>query len=486
MVFAYWVSHRDDLIGAFENHILSLTNLPDRQVVPLYLSATHAVYTGKIDTAPEPFWTISTSDSPPKSETAMIVGDGLISPLADNSTVNITYVDASPYSVTTLLRSAVSRGSLSFFPMPLLASNIGANQSIGVVLRKKSLDTNDQAFQTVSVQVRSHSVWPPTHSTFLSFADTERVILNETSVGSGIFSGSFRAATAPGVSFADAPGVLITPNSTLEAWYPEPGFPAESSDGADGRPWPSASVRIATDASVGSPRVHSSTPGAGERLTITVVDPDADVRFGYRDIVTVKVSSSRKFEGDERVLLTENLADTRNLSSGGRQGVFTGVLDTKFTTVVSPSGDGVLNVNQGDTLTLEYQEESDAQGTAGTLRTSQAVMSAPGLPAIIALEPQLLFENEQLCVTLLDDTDVGSPEVHLKWRSKPLAEGADVAVGVAQEEEAEEGEEVEAEEPETVEVICSLKKVMKVTWRANSVPQPRTRCHHVVLPHMMS
>jgi len=382
----------------------------------------------------------------------MLIGDGLLSPLADNATVNITYVDALPRSVTSVLRSAASRGTMSFVPAPLLASSIGANQSIGIVLRKKSLDLGSTSTQTVSVQVRSHSVWPPSHSTFLSFADTETVILNETSVASGIFSGYFHAATAPGAVFADAPGVLITPNSTLEAWYPEPGSPAESGGGADGRPWPSISTRIATDASVGSPRLHSSTPGAGERLSITVVDPDADVRFGYRDVVTVKVSSSKKFEGDERVLLRETIADTRNLSSGGRQGVFTGALVTKFTTDISPSGDGVMNVNQGDILTLEYQEAWDADGMADTVRSSQAVVAAPGLPAIISLEPALLFENEPLCVTLYDDTDIESPEVHLKWRSKPLAEGDDVAVGVAKGAANEDDAALDVEAPETVEV----------------------------------
>ena len=62
---------------------------------------------------------------------------------------------------------------------------------------------------------------------------------------------------------------------------------------------------MATDASKESPRVQSASPGAGERHTITVVDPDADVRFGDADVVTVKVTSSKLFEGPERVLLTE-------------------------------------------------------------------------------------------------------------------------------------------------------------------------------------
>jgi len=111
-----------------------------------------------------------------------------------------------------------------------------------------------------------------------------------------------------------------------------------------------------------------------------------------------------------------------------------------------------MNVNQGDILTLEYQEAWDADGMADTVRSSQAVVAAPGLPAIISLEPALLFENEPLCVTLYDDTDIESPEVHLKWRSKPLAEGDDVAVGVAKGAANEDDAALDVEAPETVEV----------------------------------
>ncbi len=408
------------------------------------MSASASVYTGTIKTAAQTFWRVETPDSPPKAEKNVEQGDGVLSPLGDNTTVNVIYTDIWPPSVTSIQRIAVSPGTIDFVPAPLLSTFITANQSIGVLLRKKSLDTSLTSCETVNIKVRSHTMRPSPQAAFntstnTSFNaivlamvdDTETITLNETSVASGIFSGFFRAAASLSETFSDAEGVLLTNESSLEAWYPEPGAEAENGAGGDGRPWPSINVRMATDASTASPRVHSSTPGAGERLTITVVDPDADVRFGYPDVVTVKVSSSKRFEGNERVLLTENIANTRNLSSGRLQGVFTGVIDTSFTTAVSPPADGVLHVNQGDQLTVEYQEASSVQGIAGVVRISQVTVSAPGEPARVALSPRLLLENSQLCVSLMNDLDSSTiPVVLLQWKT-PVGQQRHVTVELA-------------------------------------------------------
>ena len=402
--------------GAYSNNFICV------QVIVLTMSATSGVYTGKIDTSPQAFWAVSTSDSPSKAEIMMQQGDGRLSPLGDNETINITYVDASPHSVWSILRVAVPTGTIHFVPTPLLTTSVTTNQSVGVVLRKAALNTGSLTRERVDIKVRSHSMPQNSPSSvnlgMVLLMDTETVTLNETFVASGIFSGYFRVAATPSETFIDAAGVYMSNTSILEAWYPEPGAPAETGQGADGRPWPFINVRVATDAAVGSPRLHVATPGAGERLTITVVDPDADVRFGFVDVVTVKVSSSKRYEGDERVLLTETLAHTRNVSSGGAQGIFTGVIDTRFTTTVGPSGDGVIHVNQDDTLTFEYHEVTDAMGSANVIRRSQVVVSAPGQPATISISPRLVLENEQLCVSLTDDVAISSiPEVQLQWRT---------------------------------------------------------------------
>ena len=409
------------------------------------MSASSGIYTGAIQTSASAFWQVEMPDSPPKAEKVVQHGDGVLSPLGDNITVTVVYIDMWPTSVTSILRTAVSAGTIAFVPSPLLSTFITANQSIGVLLMKKSLDTSSTASQTIDIVVRSHSMMPTAHVAFNTSTntsynttvlglvdDTETVTLNETFVASGVFSGFFRAAASLSGTFTDAAGVLLTNTSSLEAWYPESGAAeAEDGTGADGRPWPSINVRMATDASSVSPKVHSATPGAGERLTITVVDPDADVRFGYPDVVTVKVSSSKRFEGDERVLLTETVANSRNLSSGGLQGVFTGVIKTRFTTAVSPPADGVIYVNQDDHLTVEYEEAVTMQGNTGVARSSQIIVSAPGEPARVALSPHLLLENGTLCVSLMNDLEpLTVPVALLSWET-PRGQRRHVTVELA-------------------------------------------------------
>jgi len=383
------------------------------QEVVLDMSDMSSVYTGTVGTLPEVFWKISSSDSPPKAERLVKWNDGVLGPLREDSTVNITYKDAWPPSVSSVLRVAVSAGTFQFVPSAFLCASISANQSVGLVLRRESWRsplTSPPDSQTVAVRVRSRS---PADSRMLALnvIDTETLLLRENVAGTGEFSGYFRMAATHTQTFSDAPGVLMTNMSILEAWYPDPEALSEPS-------WAFRHVRMATDASKESPRVQSASPGAGERLTITVVDPDADVRFGDADVVTVKVTSSKLFEGPERVLLTETLAFSSNVSSGGVQGVFTGVLETKWATAVSASGDGVLHVQQDDTLVFEYEEATDAKGASGIVRRSQVVLSAPGLAAVLTLAPHVLLENESLCVSLEDDLSIVSlPEVLLQWQT---------------------------------------------------------------------
>jgi hypothetical protein len=256
------------------------------------------------------------------------------------------------------------------------------------------------------------------------------VLLNETSLASGIFSGHLRASDTPSPTSADhdAPTLLLTNSSILEAWYPEPSHPPlPLSTLPDGRAWPFVSSRIARDAEDGSPEVHAAAgrlaAAAGDRLTITVVDADADVRLQAPDVVSVRVTSSRRFEGAERVVLTETTTLSRNLSSGlGGQGIFTGVLQTEWSSALSAPGDAVMRVLPGDVLTFEYHEAVDAQGGSDRRHSSEMLVSSPGLPARISLSPHVLLEDEILCVSVVDDSD-RSPIVSLQWRSADLPQG---------------------------------------------------------------
>jgi hypothetical protein len=130
----------------------------------LVMSASAGVYTGTIQTSPPPFWQYnqhSTPDAPPSAEAVMQQGDGVLGPLLDNTSVYITYIDASPPSEVQVRKASVSSGSLRLFPSPLLSSMVGVNQTIGLVLHKQiPLNTSANSSQPRQVQVvaRSHSV----------------------------------------------------------------------------------------------------------------------------------------------------------------------------------------------------------------------------------------------------------------------------------------------------------------------------------------
>ena len=147
------------------------------------------------------------------------------------------------------------------------------------------------------------------------------------------------------------------------------------------------------------------------------------MRFGKHDVVTVKVSSSKRFEGVERLVLTETLGVSQNLSnSAPNQGVFTGVMETKSDFALSASGDGVLHVQEHDVLTVEYQEPLDANGRSGVVHTSQVTVGPQGQAAQLSLIPHLLLEDNELCVSVVDDVAV-KPKVFLAWRSSDLPSG---------------------------------------------------------------
>jgi hypothetical protein len=99
----------------------------------------------------------------------------------------------------------------------------------------------------------------------MSIEDTASVSLNETAPGSGIFSGYFIAGSVPGDTSPEAPSVVMTDTSILEAWYAEPGLAPLL--------WPTLNARMPANTSADTPQAHSATLSAGDRLTITVPHP---------------------------------------------------------------------------------------------------------------------------------------------------------------------------------------------------------------------
>ena len=67
------------------------------------MSASSGIYTGAIQTSASAFWQVEMPDSPPKAEKVVQHGDGVLSPLGDNITVTVVYIDMWPTSVTSIL-----------------------------------------------------------------------------------------------------------------------------------------------------------------------------------------------------------------------------------------------------------------------------------------------------------------------------------------------------------------------------------------------
>ena len=142
--------------------------------------------------------------------------------------------------------------------------------------------------------------------------------------------------------------------------------------------------------------------GAGATVTVTVVDSDADRDFEHADTVSVVVQSSRTLEGSEEIVLREMVQVSTNLTGSNGQGIFTGVIATRQNTGYSANNDGVMFVNEGETLSFSYRELSNFRGES-LLHVSQKTVGAGGSVGSISFQPRVIMQDSWFCLNVYDN-----------------------------------------------------------------------------------
>ncbi|HEX9712695.1 MAG TPA: S-layer homology domain-containing protein, partial [Actinomycetota bacterium] len=198
------------------------------------------------------------------------------------------------------------------------------------------LNTDPDSAQTMDVDLASDT--DPTGVT---------VTLSETGNDTGVFTGAATFTTDPssGTTLRIAQGDAITASYTDAAPFEEPAVHT-------------ASARAATN---GTAALDAGRYALDETATITVTDPDLNTSADSAQTVEIEVASDTDPD-TIFVTLTETGDDT---------GVFTGTA----TFTLDPSSDTMLEVSEGDGITLTYPEATTFEGPAAD-RTDTATMLA--------------------------------------------------------------------------------------------------------------
>lgn len=132
--------------------------------------------------------------------------------------------------------------------------------------------------------------------------------------------------------------------------------------------------------------------GMSESLHVTVVDSDLNSNPLAIDVGSVRVTSSRSGEGRETVSITE---------TGVSTGVFTGVTRTVLSGLIGAANSGGLNVAEGDTLTIEYDERAIGSSIRDPIRKQVATVLV-GKSARIE-STQVILPGTPISITVVDE-----------------------------------------------------------------------------------
>ena len=214
----------------------------------------------------------------------------------------------------------------------------------------------------------------------------ELVTLNETPAGSGVFRGTIPTSAAP----TAGAGVLKVANGGQASFS----FVDASACGTLNVPLQkTAAINCTGEPCIGAITLNKATFNCSDQVQITLVDTDL-TGTGSR---TVDVSSTVE-STPESITLFETP------SNSGR---FVGTVSTSS---AAPSPNGILNVAQGSTMTIRYQDAS-ACGVANVQAQKTAPIDCTGQPCTGTLQADKTVYtcSDTMQVTLIDSDLVGQP-----------------------------------------------------------------------------
>ena len=219
-------------------------------------------------------------------------------------------------------------------------------QPVTVTVSDADLDLDGSVAETLTLAIVDEAT-----------GERETLTLVETGPATGVF-----VATAPTIfgtaAGANNDGVLVVQaGHRLTATY----FDERTAAGGSATRTDTGIVAGGADGRVELP----ATVPAGDALAVTVTDADLNVNSSVAESVTVIVQNGATGEA-ESVVLTE---------TGPATGIFTGTVGTILGSAAGASGDGVLVVRPGDSLTATYQDALTAAGGAATRTASSLVVA---------------------------------------------------------------------------------------------------------------
>lgn len=281
---------------------------------------------------------------------------------------NIRFIDTYVYGNTSAATSDLSVSSGEDFTTATLdftATSIPGD-TLNLTVNDGDQNTDPATAQSVSVNVTNDIT-----------GETETLTLIETGPDTGIFQTALPTQFGT-VAGSNSDGTVKTQNSdTLTATYQD----TEDFFGD------AATLTAVDTVSGGADGTVTITPTSepGDRLTITVSDADL-AGTGTLDLtVTNDVSGEI-----ETLTLIEGV---------GTPGIFEGSLNTTFGTVDGPTGDNDLNTQNGDTVTVTYQDALTALG--GTASVSEVSVVTGGVDGTVSISPTS-FPGEAIRLTVTD------------------------------------------------------------------------------------
>ncbi|MBT8144225.1 MAG: cadherin-like domain-containing protein, partial [Gammaproteobacteria bacterium] len=263
-------------------------------------------------------------------------------------------------------------GSITMSP-----ASIVPGDTLTITVTDTDLDTDPGLAETLDITVTEG-------------AESETVTLTETTPNSGIFSASL--PTQFGTAGNSEDGIVdVQAGNTIVASYDD----VLLGNGGSATVSDSSAVGGGTD---GSATLAPDPVVVGDLLMLSVTDPDLNTNPAVAETVNVSVSDGVE---TETVLLTETAANT---------GVFSGSLPTQFGTA-GPDEDGILDVQDSQTITLTYLDALTLIGNSVTRTDASAVNG--GTSGTIVLDPDPVVLGDSLLITVSDidlDTNPGLAE----------------------------------------------------------------------------
>ena len=275
-----------------------------------------------------------------------------------------------------------------------------AGENISVAVFDASANTDSCISDVVLVNIN-----------VLNQVDVENVSLLETSHDSSLFTGTI--STRVGgladvvkynniVTLTSYSDVLVAsyPSAAKVTYLPPPNFPSSSSNTRrPSSPYPLTAFLVqetqSTASDAGSLDPTYPILLAGSTLSISLTDKDVTA-----NTLAVSLSTSKDSEQESATL--------QKCTSCTTAGTFVGYINTKLDASRGRSYDGVLNVLEGDILTVGYQDQRPRRTRIKKIRvaTRGQLSMAPALPALndylsITLKDSDLDRNPSLADTVL-------------------------------------------------------------------------------------